>query len=569
MNRIYRYAMLMSAALLPIFAAAQNLDPTVEVSRAYEGSLVEVHKPAMMMSVPDTVQQFRLDFDYSVFDSPYKGSYEFNPYMASMRPAPSLSDVRNFYLRAGAGYRLHPVADIIWSPDFKKGFRMDVYASHRSYVGDYRNIYLVKSGQGYDLDRVGEKLHGYDLRTDAGVSGRYEWQKGTFDFDLSYLGIHSRLDTLKHEKGVPRSYDSFNASFGVASKAARTFFYDLAFNYTFAEDKAADYLQENVCSINVDLGPQFRTAHRILFNLGAELAQYSGYLDWGTARMNITPHYVYKKGRWHLDAGVRVDFLVGSDDTETLRSVKRQQFVYPDVHVEFTAIRDAMNVYAEATGSTRLNTYSGVVSRNHFADVHFLAGNLLDSEVERLRAVLGLKGRIGSRFSYDLSGGYAGYANSIFDAIVVLPDSRILPAIGYATAQKAFVELDWLLDTERFRFDGNVVFAHYWGFEDALGIFAPASVTGNTSMEYNIRKRIYIGLDCAFASRRHMAEMPAGLSAVSIPAYADLGLSFEYALSRKLSLWARGGNLLNMTIQRTPLYAEGGINFTAGICLNL
>ena len=66
-----------------------------------------------------------------------------------------------------------------------------------------------------------------------------------------------------------------------------------------------------------------------------------------------------------------------------------------------------------------------------------------------------------------------------------------------------------------------------------------------------------------------MVEVSEGLSAVSIPAYADLGLSFEYALSRKLSLWARGGNLLNMTIQRTPLYAEGGINFTAGICLNL
>ena len=54
-------------------AAAQNLDPTVEVSRGYQGKLVDVHKPAMEMSVPDTVQRFDLDFDYSVFDNPYKG----------------------------------------------------------------------------------------------------------------------------------------------------------------------------------------------------------------------------------------------------------------------------------------------------------------------------------------------------------------------------------------------------------------------------------------------------------------------------------------------------------------
>ena len=88
MYRIYRYAMILAAAMVSAVAAAQNLDPTVEVSRAYEGNLVEVHKPTLEMSVPDSVQRFRLDFDYSVFDSPYKGSYEFNPYMTSMRPAP-------------------------------------------------------------------------------------------------------------------------------------------------------------------------------------------------------------------------------------------------------------------------------------------------------------------------------------------------------------------------------------------------------------------------------------------------------------------------------------------------
>ena len=145
MFKIYRYAMIMAAALISAAAAAQNLDPTVEVSRAYEGNLVEVHKPAMEMAVPDTVQQFRLDFDYSVFDSPYKGSYEFNPYLTTMRPAASVFDPNVFYLRAGAGYRLYPVADIIWSPAFKKGFKMDVYAVHRSYVGDYRVYFKNKA----------------------------------------------------------------------------------------------------------------------------------------------------------------------------------------------------------------------------------------------------------------------------------------------------------------------------------------------------------------------------------------------------------------------------------------
>ena len=61
-------------------AYAQNLDPTVEVNRDYEGKLLIVHKPILDMAVPDSVYKFDLDFDYSVTDTPYKGAYEFVPY---------------------------------------------------------------------------------------------------------------------------------------------------------------------------------------------------------------------------------------------------------------------------------------------------------------------------------------------------------------------------------------------------------------------------------------------------------------------------------------------------------
>ncbi len=562
---IYRYAMVMAAALVSAVAVAQNLDPTVEVSRAYEGNLVEVHKPVMEMSVPDTVQRFRLDFDYSVFDSPYKGSYEFNPYMTSMRPASSAFNPQTFYLRAGAGYRLYPVADVIWSPSFKKGFKMDVYASHRSYVGDYRTVLpSVTNGQTY-LVSDGE-WNGYDLKTDAGVSGRYDWKKGAMDFDLAYLGIHSK-DYIK-----ARSYNAMNASVGVASKAAKTFLYDVDLDYGYAADHGQYSVGEHSLSLDADLGPQFKTVHKILFDMGVDMVAYSHSSDWSSARMHFTPHYVYEKGRWRIDAGLKIDFLVAPEDGSGASSVDRQQVFYPDVHVEFTAIRNAMNLYASATGGNYLNTYSSIVGRNHFADAGFLYGNGLQSTVERLKALLGVKGRIGTRFSYDISGGYAGYGNMILDAVYTVPDQSAPAGIGYSGCNKVFAGLGWLLDTERFRFDGDLSYSHYWGFEDHPYLLTPSSFTGDASVEYNIRKRIFFGADCSFASARKNIVPKSSLIGdiyFHIPGYVDLGAFVEVVTSRRLSVWARGGNLLNMTIQRTPLYAEGGISFTAGICLNL
>lgn len=119
-------------------AAAQNLDPTVEVSRKYEGKLMDVHKPDMEMAVPDSVHRFDLDFDYSVFDNPYKGSYEFNPYTMDMKPESRKTSPAQFYMNVGAGYTLHPTLDVLWSPVLTGPFKVDVYGSNRSYIGDYR-----------------------------------------------------------------------------------------------------------------------------------------------------------------------------------------------------------------------------------------------------------------------------------------------------------------------------------------------------------------------------------------------------------------------------------------------
>ena len=86
-------------AALSIASYAQNLDPTVVVNRAYEGKLLEVHKPQIEMAVPDSVQQFNLDFDYDVFENPYKGSYDFKPYQLLLKPVSSDVDMPALWLK--------------------------------------------------------------------------------------------------------------------------------------------------------------------------------------------------------------------------------------------------------------------------------------------------------------------------------------------------------------------------------------------------------------------------------------------------------------------------------------
>ena len=84
--------------------------------------------------------------------------------------------------------------------------------------------------------------------------------------------------------------------------------------------------------------------------------------------------------------------------------------------------------------------------------------------------------------------------------------------------------------------------------------------TAEGSVTYNWAERIYVGVSADFASERAAFFV--------VPSYVDLGVSAEYRFDRRTSFWAKGGNLLNQTIQKSLTRAENGVYFTAGICLN-
>lgn len=191
MKKIY-FLPIVAAMLIPMGAAAQNLNPTVSVTRTYEGKLMDVHKPMETMAVADSMSRFDLDFDYSVFDNPYRGAYDFKPYELQMRPQDNPYTGRKMYFKAGAGYRLRPSVDFVWEPNLKtEKFKMDVFASHHSYIGKYRKMWFDDD---FRLTTAADKerWNGYDMMSVAGFNGQADLNKATLTFDAGYEGIHTK-----------------------------------------------------------------------------------------------------------------------------------------------------------------------------------------------------------------------------------------------------------------------------------------------------------------------------------------------------------------------------------------
>ncbi len=571
--------------LAPVALSGQNLDPTVEVSRVYEGKLMEVHKPYIEMAVPDSVLHFDLDFDYSVAETPYMGSYEFNPYAVEMKPAPAAHDMNSLYLRAGAGYQLHPVADIIWSPDLKCPLRMNVYGSHRSFIGNYSNVHEVSQedmsvglesvGRGEGLARTWK---GYDLMSRAGVDGRYDGENVEAKFDMSYEGLQQ-----KNRFGQLRSYYEIEARAGMASRYVGSGLrFKVDASYKFLRDKLKlapaswDYVEGNEIDVDALFGYTLSGGDRAMLDLGFDFSSTAMDIVSGGGDVDVVPHYVMDRGRWRFDLGLRVS--VPLRNCSSLVAYGHEvQVLYPDVRVEYMPASDAAKLYFDLGGDSKASSYSDVVRHDRHATMTYGREfwNLMDMTEERVNVALGAEGRFGFRFNYDVKAGYANVGNGVLDGVVVLDEADgLLPALGYSSYDKFYISADWLLDMNGYRFDGCVEYTNAWNLSSGTGLFLPAEIWFDLAFSYNWRNRILAGVGCQFSTARKGSVLrDTGSEMTSteawLPGYVDLGIDAEYMVNRKFSVWARGGNLLGMTIYRSLLYAEKGPYFTLGACLVL
>ena len=607
MRKIY----LVSAAMLMTAAVSfgQNFNPTVEVTNTYQGNASEVHKPLLGMNVPDSLLRFDLDFDYEVFEKPYQGAYSFKPYMLNMRPAKDAWRGRKLYLKAGAGYTLHPRFEFVFSPEQSGPFQMSVYASHKSYFGNYHEIKPELQDGLYRMKKSGGKFGGYDALTSAGFDGRYNWDRTILSFGIGYYGLAAKDSVMS------RSYNAFDFNARVRSNndSESYFLYDIGLrgrvandgldykSFSFPDGVTVDKQNENWVLLDGLVGPVVNNSRSILVGFEAESASYSRFYDGNIGRVALIPSYRFKSGRWNLNLGVKLEFMF-RNDADTLSFGKmgggKGQIVYPDAHISF-AVGGNVALYADATGGSRLNTYSSQISRNHHLNPSFLVPanlelmtSLVDNTVENLNAKVGVRGSISSSFRFDLNGGVGIYENLMMESGRFVQNS-FSPDVAYSDANIIYANALMGLQAGRFNVDADLRFRNLSfpdNDADNLG-FALPKYSGGIKLTYNINSRLYAGFSveasswregkCRKASFAGLGGDEDGLTPVSpvtvseeivkvrVPGYVDLGVNCGYKFNRKLELWLESGNLLCQTIQRTPFYAEKGPWVTAGISLNL
>lgn len=560
--------------LWPLAAFAQKTDfnPTVQVVNSYENKLVNMDRYMHKLPVPDSLYHFDLNFDYSGFDTPYKGNSEFNPFFTDIEMSGRPYDGRKFYLKAGAGYCFAPFLDLYYTMKDSGKFNIGLHANADGFYG-FNDYFQTIDGK----ILLQDKSHwtGFDAKAVAGFDATVDWESYSMLFNLDYEGALG--SSLPNEVNITagtnpaglRNYQGMNASWGVITK------YDTRKRFVFSSDLAYSFGWSNYGPsaakpvVSYEHNPRLRMLGHYNFKSGSALdlelmGNFTMNLPGSTGKQAygftgiVNPRYYFNSRKVHFGLGAAI-LVDGGKNIATAPGTALPFALWPTLDFLWSAVRDKLDLYvrSEITGymyGDRMNALENRIYVPYEKDYGF-------SNVRHMNSKMGMRGCLGRKFNYDLHAGFNLYENE--PAFIVKgsyqPNGGVLSMIH---EEMRIIHAGASFDGTfgGFNISGDVNYNHFLTSSRMLAI--PSALTANLDMKYTILGRIGLGVGAEYRSPYRAGDY-------TTPFFLDLHALFDYKITGSFSIFAKGSNLLNRSMQYIPMYSHHGFCITAGVVLNL
>ncbi len=577
---------------------AQKFNPRVEVENTFEGKVVEATKKSLDMAVPDSLYDFRYNIDYSVFDNPYRGSYEFRPYKIEYRPEAAPVSGRRFFMNAGAGWSMHPEVDLVWSPRFKNSkFSMSVYDRLRGYWGYYGvPMYASASTTAITVYRLDYRTStpmknmGFFYDNKVGTDLRAELGKVVFKADAGYrimTGDDYLTSHMFHMGEAELKLLPINPSKAGFFRGGR--FYvnagkDVLWSAMKIGNIHAHQLGFNDMGADLNLAVSFGPHAAVLFSPGIQTNVYTGVRDAAVTRAWATPQLAFYWNGGYAEIGTTVSYVKGSDRTEGSASTvfgytheSIGKYFFPAVKIRQQIVPGLLFLYLKADGGDTLNNYADYYRVNPFFNPALYL-NYMDASSERLNAQAGLQLSIAEKFQMDIHGGYAKRENYQCDAAQMLEaaesgDVYFSSYANYLDYNMIYADMRVLWQSRSLDIEAHGLYRSTNIFSEAMLSIEPAKWSADLKATYNWNRQAFVGVDAAFQSSRQGYFVTGAafdqFDYMSIAGWVDLGFHASYNFNPKFGIWLKGGNLLGHNVYKYFLHPERGPWVTAGITLNL
>lgn len=542
----------------------------VNIVKPYTPTISDAFKVKETPVLSDSVNTQKKNVQYQIFSVPVAST--FTPAKGKAATVEKAKPIKLYdnYATLGFGNYTSILGELYSNFQISRTDNAGFFFRHNSSQGGIDGIRLENKYYNTQLDgNYTSRQRDVSYRLDAGVKHQL----------FNWYGLNETYDTADDEfiAGLDVQQTYFSGNVGGSIAVDDSFFEKIAANVRFLSDAFGS------SEFNVTAKPEFSfPLTSFTLKVDGEVDYLSGsfekqYIDIGLGGINysqlnagITPSLVYLQEDLTLSLGVTA--MAGLD----LENSETDFFIYPQINASYRLVEEFITVYGGAEGGLTQNSYYDFKEENPY-----VSPTLFVAPTSQLyNGFGGIKGKITNAVGYNLRASYGKEDNKALfkNNPDVQSDTSMTEGYGYGNSFQVVYDAINTLSifgelkvdvSEKFSLGVNAEFFSYNTDVEQEAWNLP-ELKATLFSNFSITEKIYGGASLFYVGERQDSFFKTGIfsntppTTVTLDAYLDANVHVGYRVDERLSIFAKGSNLLSDNYERWFNYPVQGIQGLLG-----
>jgi hypothetical protein len=550
------------------FSYAQDLgSEMVEVVKPYTPTVSDAFKIKETPKISDSVNLQKRPVQYSIFSVPVASTFTPAKGRATTVERQRPPKLYDNYITLGFGTYTSALAEFYSNIEVTRSDNFGIFLTHNSAQGGI---------DGVELDD-----HYYDTELNLNYSSRKRNLVWNTDFGVehrlfNWYGVASDEVSQEVINNLDPQHNYYRVYAGGEINWEKSFFDRAEAKYRYFGDdfESVEHRLTFKPTLEIPIGGELFHTNIIFDYLKGSFAPYyeeGEDLNYSYMNLGLASGLVILRDDLTLNLGAAIYYSYDSENSDS------GIYVYPQVTASYRAAGDYFIAYAGLEGELRQNSYYQFTKENPFLSP---AVNIAPTD-QQYNAYVGAKGKLSSNMGYNTRLKYmVEDYKPLFRSNPVEVTEQVQPVYAYGNSFgivydhvstiSVFGELDFDVNSA-FNLRVNGEFFVYDTSDEEEAWNLPA-FRANLIGDYQITEKWFAGANIYFVGERKDLGIyqtsdvinSVRTEIVSLDNYFDLNLNVGYRFNDKLSIFARGHNLLGDNYERWVDYPVFGMQVMAG-----
>lgn len=534
----------------------------IDVVKPYTPSISDAFKVKEIPSLDDEETATKKEIKYNIFSFPVAST--FTPAKGKAAVVEKAKPVKLYdnYATLGVGTYTTILGEVYLNHAISRTESVGGYISHHSSQGGIEGLEFDDNFSTSKINmNYASRLRDLAWNVEAGFQHqKYNW-----------YGVPQSQLAAAQAGGIDTDHAFFSAHFGGDITFEDTYINSGSFFFRRFGDNQDSGENRFVAKAKIDIpinGEEVSTGIKFDYLGGTFDRSYftDEELKYGNFQIGITPQYEMKQDDLTVNLGVSISYL---RDSETS---KNKFYLYPNITATYRLVNDVLIAYGGIEGDLIQNSYHGFATENPFVSPTLL---IMPTD-QQYNAYIGLKGKLSSNMSYNISGRYLADRNKA----LFINNDITLTAQNYSYGNSFGIVYD---DVDTFGVAGEInvdvnrnfklgIKAEYFKYntDTQAEAWNLPDVKGSLFFDYQINEHWFTGANLFFIGERkdqfflNDASIASTPFTVDLDSYFDANAHLGYHINDQISVFAKANNINNKAYERWQNFPVQSIQFLAG-----